>query len=149
MRFSFSFSEQENRPSYAFSAYWLSEIDPTPPEELIFTRTLLDTDGVYNNRTGKFLVPQSGVYIFFSTLCSKGTKYAWVNFHTEERFIGKMFTGDGDNGWATCSSGSAIAHLQAGTHVFMRVIRAYSGNVFDNHRTNGINSFAGHLIELV
>ena len=146
MRFSFSLSEQANRPSHAFSAYWLSEIDPTPPEDLIFTRTLLDTDSVYNNRTGKFTVQHSGVYIFFATLCAFGGQWVWVEFHNEETFIGKMYTGD--NSYTTCSSGSAIARLQAGKQVSIRVTRASSGTVFYNSEKEAINSFSGHLIDL-
>ena len=146
LRFSLSLSEQASRPSYAFSAYWLSEVDPTPPEDFIFTRTLLDTDGVYNNRTGKFTVPHSGVYIFFATLCTNSEDYAWVEIRTEETFIGRMRTGD--DSWYACSSGSATAHLQAGKQVFIRVTRASSGDVFYNSEKEGINSFSGHLIKL-
>ena len=145
MRFSFSFSEQASRPSYAFSAYWLSETDPTPPEDLIFTRTLLDTDNVYNNRTGKFTVPHSGVYIFFATLCTINGQSALAEIRTEEAFIGKMYAGDYN--WYTGSSGFGTAHLQAGKQVFMRMTSAASGNVFYNSESNGINSFSGHLIK--
>lgn len=132
--------------SYAFSAYWLTNTSPAKNEVIIFTRTIFDKGGVYNNSTGKFTAPVSGIYLFTATLCPYNTKDTWVHFVSNGNRIGAFMAGD--KVWNTCSSGSTIASLQKGANVWIRGIIIRSGTVFRNNDNQSFNGFAGSLLQM-
>ena len=69
--------------------------------------------------------------------------YIFVEFNAGGKAIGRFMVGDDYH--VASSSGSAIARLQKGTEVFLKVTIAWSGSTFrqDSH---GMCTFSGHLL---
>ena len=112
---------------------------------MVFTDTQLDEDGVYNNETGKFMAPVTGIYTFSSTICTWNGKHVRVDIVVDDKMIGRVSSRH--TGWSGCSSGTATAKIEKGSKVWMKVIYASSGGIFDNNKTYTINSFSGHLLQ--
>ena len=105
---------------------------------------MLNEEGVYSTTTGMFTAPCDGVYEFHATLAiNQNQKNLWVEFKAGDIAIGRF--GGYDYYSHVCVSGSAIARLQKGTQVYLRVTSVTSGVGFleDIHR---LNNFSGHLI---
>ena len=140
-----SFSEYLERPSFAFSAYWLRNHDAVVGDTLIFKNTVLNEHGVYNSETGEYTVKVNGTYIFLSTLCFHGGKYANLQFVADDRVIGVFRIGD--ESWDLCTSSSAVAYLQKDSKVKLLLKYIYKGSVFRDKENSLHCSFSGHLIK--
>lgn len=130
---------------YAFSAYWITDTSPSVGHNLIFSRTLLDTDGVYNNKTGEFTAPTSGIYMFASNLCIHNGQSVRVEFVSAVSIFGRFRVSD--DVYSECSSGTVIGHVENGSKVWVKVIEIEPGNVFHNDEKYTFNSFTGHLLQ--
>ena len=135
-------------PSYAFSAYDLSHApNPSSGAILIFAKTQINENNVYNTATGKFTAPVDGVYVFHTTLHMHiPKKYLWIEFNAGGHAVGGRFTVI-DYRHEDSSSGSAIAKLEKGEEVFIKVTSATGGITFkdDAHRRS---SFSGYLLSI-
>ena len=141
---SFYIAGKTAKPSYAFSAYWLSSNAlATKHTAVIFSKTLFDEKEAFDNTTGKYTVPVSGTYIFISQLCVNGANYAAVNFVADGSRIGAFASGD--DSYHTCSSGAALAKLQEGQKVWLQVTSTAS-SIRNTDNYGGFNYFAGILI---
>ena len=110
----------------------------------MFPQTLLNEDGVYSTTTGKFTAPCDGVYEFHSTLVSSQRKKGvWVEFKAGDLVIGRFDVYD--YYYYISNSGSAIARLEKGADVYLRVASLSSGFRFLED-TIRMNTFSGHLI---
>ena len=137
-------SASVQQTSYAFSAYDLSASRPSNGDILIFAKTHLNDNSVYNTATGRFTAPIDGVYVFHATLhMSSIKKYIKVEFNAGGKAVGKFAVGDEYH--FPNSSGSAIAQLQKGAEVYLKVISATSGSRF-REGTSGMCTFSGHLV---
>ena len=132
------------QPSYAFSASDLSASRPKSGTILVFSKTNLDDHGVYDNQTGKFTAPLSGIYTFSATINSMVNKAVRVEFVAGEESIGKFMALD--KVWDSSASGSATVRLEAGMDVSLKVISVLSGFLFRDDYYY-MNSFSGYLIE--
>ena len=141
---SFSISEFLEGPSYAFSAMWLSNMNPAV-ETLVFSRISLNEKDVYNSNTGEYTVPVNGTYLFTSTLCTVHNKWVNVKFMADSVVIGAFRAADQD--WSFCSSSSVIKYLTKDIKVKMNVQNKGSGEIFINSEDNYQGSFSGHLIK--
>lgn len=145
-RSSASFNSRRTHGTYAFSAYFLTDRTPTKNEAVVFTKTLFDRDGVYNNSTGKFTAPVDGVYLFTASLCTPPNKDVWLHFVADGTKIGALMTGD--KYWNTCSSGSAITFLSKRSNVWLSPVSVSSGISFNNNEQSYFNGFAGALLQM-
>ena len=138
-------SAKVQQPTYAFSAYDLSAASgPGTGTILVFAKTHLSENSVYNTATGKFTAPVDGVFVFHATLHVDGIrKYVHVDFNAGGKAIGHFMVGDDYND--DSSSGSAIAQLQKGTEVYLKVTKASSGITF-RENAHGMSTFSGHLL---
>ena len=137
-------SAMVQQPSYAFSAYDLSASRPSAGTTLVFAKTHLNENSVYNTATGKFIAPVDGVYVFHATLHVNGDKkYIYVEFNAGGKAIGRFKVGD--DYINASSSGSAIARLQKETEVYLKVTSAISGSSF-REDTFGMSTFSGHIL---
>ena len=140
------FSAKIQMSTYAFSAYEISDRTPSTGDTLVFTKTFVNENEAYSTRTGVYTAPCDGIYEFHATLTSDASypkKYLYVEFKAGETSIGKFMVYDTVRD--DSSSGSAIARLQKGTEVFLRVTTLHSRTrlLDDSYR---MNSFNGHLI---
>ena len=129
---------------YGFSAYESASRSASVGSTIVLGRTHLNEGGAYNNGTGQFKALVDGIYIFHATLCTyTGGNYIYATFMAGEEVLGRLAANDKD--WSTCQSGSALARLQKGIKVYLKVTAVSSGAVLlDN--SNRMNSFSGFLV---
>ena len=135
--------DTEPRPFYGFSAYESASSTASMGSTIVLRRTHLNEGGSYNTGTGLFTAPIDGMYIFHATLCiHSGGKHIFVTFMAGEEVLGRFAAVDT---YDSCHSGSALARLQKGSQVCLRVTHASSGSTLrdDGHR---MNSFSGFLV---
>ena len=140
------FSELENRPSYAFSALWVDNTNPSVNDVLKFTRILLNDDDVYDANTGGFKAPVDGTYTFTANVCVIVGKYLDMQFLADDAIIGSFRAGD--KYWTSCTSYSAMSQLLKGQIVKLIVVyRSGSGDIVFNRDNGFLSSFSGMLIQ--
>lgn len=134
----------DQRSFYGFSAYESTSSTVPKGSTIVLRHTRLNEGGCYNIGTGHFTAPVDGIYIFHATLCIKpDSKFIFVAFMAEEEVVGRFASNDKD--YNSCHSGSALARLQKGNRVFLRVTVVSSGpTLFDDYKH--MNSFAGFLV---
>ena len=110
----------------------------------MFAKTHINENSVYNTATGKFTAPVDGVFVFHATLhVNVRKKYIHVEFNAGGKAIGRYMVGD--NYYDASSSGSAIAQLQKGTEVYLKVTSGNSGITF-REDIYGMSTFSGNLL---
>ena len=140
-----SSKDNDQRSFYGFSAYESTSSTAPTGSTIILRHTLLNEGGCYNTGTGQFTAPVDGIYIFHATLCIKGSsKFIFVAFMADEEVLGRFASNDKD--FNSCHSGSALARLQRGSHMFLQVTSASSGSVLNDDDTRHTNSFSGFIV---
>ena len=140
------FSEIQNRPSYAFSALWVDNKNPSVNDVLVFTRVLLNDNDVYNANTGEFKAPVGGTYMFAANVCVDNNKFLKLQFLAGDTVIGSFITGERD--WSSCTSSTAVSQLQIEQTVKLAVVvRHGSGDIVVNSDTGYLSSFVGTLLK--
>ena len=146
MKRSILLSEIQNRPSYAFSALWIDNTNPSVNDVLRFTRILLNDNDVYDANTGGFMAPVDGTYTFTANVCVAGNKYLNLQFLADATVIGSFRAGDND--WYSCTSYTAMSQLLKGQIVKLIVKNRYgSGDIVCNADNGYLSSFSGMLIK--
>ena len=146
MTHSILFSDIQNRPSYAFSALWVANKNPSVNDVLKFTRILLNDNDVYDANTGGFIAPVDGTYTFTANVCVVSKKYLNLRFLADATVIGSFRTGD--NGIYSCTSSTTMSQLLKGQIVKLVVVGRYgSGNIVYNDDYGFLSSFSGMLIK--
>ena len=139
-----SFKGSAPRPFYGFSAYESASRSASVGSTIVLRRTRLNEGAAYITDTGQFMAPVDGIYIFHATLCTTtGGNYIYAAFLAGEEVIGRLAANDKD--WDTCQSGSAVARLQKGINVYLKVTYVISGTVLRDD-SNHLNSFSGFLV---
>ena len=140
----FSVSAQIQQPSFPFSAHDLSTAKPLHGDILVFTKTRFNQDGLYSAATGKYTAPADGTYVFHATLNSNANgKSIHVEIKADTVAIGKFVVYD--KSYDISSSGSAVARLDKGTEVYLRVTSVYEGYGFRDDAYY-MNTFSGYRI---
>ena len=140
------FSELENRPSYAFSALWIDNTNPSVKDGLRFTRILLNDNDVYDANTGGFIAPVDGTYTFTANVCVVSKIYLNLQFLADATVIGSFYIADND--FYSCTSSTAMSQLLKGQIVKLVVVgRSGSGDIVYNSDTGFLSSFSGMLIK--
>ena len=140
------FSDIQHRPSYAFSALWIENTNPSVNDVFRFTRILLNDNDVYDRNTGEFKTPVDGTYTFTANVCVYSYKIMDVQFLADATVIGSFCTGDKDV--YSCTSSTAMSQLLKGQIVKLVVVGRYgSGDIVFNRDTGFLSSFSGMLIK--
>ena len=140
------FSEIQNRPSYAFSALWIDNTNPSVNDVLRFTRILLNDNDVYDANTGEFKAPVDGTYTITANVCVHNSKALNLQFLADATVIGSFSPGDND--WTTCTSSTAMSQLLKGQIVKLTVQNRWgSGDIVHNDDNGFLSSFSGMLIK--
>ena len=140
------FSDIKNRPSYAFSAMWVDNIDAPLNHALRFTRVILNDHDVYDQNTGEFKTPVDGTYMFAANICVLYSKTLELQFLADDTVIGSFRAGDKD--WTSCTSSTAMSQLLKGQIVKLIVVNRHgSGNIVYNDDNGFLSSFSGMLIK--
>ena len=146
MKRSILFSEIQSRPSYAFSALWINNTNPSVNDVLRFTRILLNDNDVYDANTGEFKAPVDGTYTFTANVCVNYYKALYLQFLADATVIGSFRPGDKD--WPSCTSSTAMSQLQKGQIVKLIVQnRIGKLDIVVNSDNGYLSSFSGMLIK--
>lgn len=123
---------------------WVKDESPSPGDTLIFTRTSLNENNVYNSNTGEYTAPVNGTYMFSTTLCNTSGRWVKIKFVADESVIGVFFGGHLDDYY--CTSTSTVGYLKKGMKVRIVVQATGGGDVFHQYNNDRMCSFSGHLI---
>ncbi|XP_045169257.2 collagen alpha-1(X) chain-like [Mercenaria mercenaria] len=133
-------------PVVAFQSYFLKETSIENGQTLIFTKTVYDKGLGYNNRTGVYTTPVSGVYLFSVQLCIFVDKFVHVEIVHEDATIIKVRLVDEDQRYHSCSTVTGVAVLSKGERVWVKSIISSTGENIWRNPDIVWNSFSGVLI---
>ena len=85
---------------------------------LVYDKIITNTGDAYSTRSGKFIAPVSGNYIFSVTSCSESKHWDWLIIVHEGVEIGRVLSGQYSS-YNSCNSAMATAYLQSGSAVWV------------------------------
>ncbi|WAQ95331.1 hypothetical protein MAR_028021 [Mya arenaria] len=106
---------------------------------LIFFETVQDTDGTYNNRTGRFVAPVSGTYVLTAHLCSASGNTIKFALRNNGVVVARSSVYNEHN----CNSLEAFVKVDTGHEMYVTV--SNSGvNIYQDDTTRW-NTFSARL----
>jgi len=128
----------------AFNAHTVVDTSPAKDHVYVFSQTVFNHGDGYNNVTGVFTAPVSGIYMFTVHLCSLPNKYphiAFVKTGGSEIVKGAM----GTSGVHLCHVATAITVLTHDETVWVQCTYDTGTSIYvDSLR---MNTFAGSLLQ--
>ena len=128
---------------YAFSATTVTNRSPSRGEILRFSVILLNQEGVYDVRTGKFTAPRNGTYAFTSSLCVVDNKAMSLQIVVDGNVISNEYFMDKDNIGSVSSY--AVAVLNKGMKAWIQTELTQSYGLYWTG-ANCWNRFSGHIL---
>ncbi|XP_045169963.2 complement C1q tumor necrosis factor-related protein 3-like [Mercenaria mercenaria] len=139
------FRRQEERPAIGFTAFISSHLTSLGNQNtILFDKTKSNFGNGFDNVTGYFVAPESGVYVFFANIMSEvssGLSYIETEIVKNGDQLAEMYSGAKDA--FDSSSNMAVTSLKKGDHVWVRVHGSWSNN-FSIHCC--FSTFSGFLI---
>jgi len=131
----------------AFHANTVANTSPATGHVIVFSQTVFNHGDGYNNATGVFTAPVSGVYMFTVHICTLASKYfsfAFVKTRGGDMVKGVM--GDNDN--HLCHAVSAITTLTKGEGVWLKCTSNYGTSTHVIYKDSiRSNTFSGSLLQ--
>jgi len=128
----------------AFNAHTVVDTSPAKDQVYVFSQTVFNHGDGYNNATGVFTAPVSGVYVLTVHLCSLPNKYshiAFVKSGGSEIVKGLI----GDSSVHLCHVATAITTLTNAEAVWVQCTHDSGTSLYaDSYR---LNTFAGSLLQ--
>ncbi|XP_052815610.1 caprin-2-like [Mya arenaria] len=130
---------QATQKMVAFSAKKIQNQSPSSGDVLIFFETVQDTDGTYNNRTGRFVAPVSGTYVLTAHLCSASGNTIKFALRNNGVVVARSSVYNEHN----CNSLEAFVKVDTGHEMYVTV--SNSGvNIYQDDTTRW-NTFSARL----
>ncbi|WAQ95332.1 C1QL4-like protein [Mya arenaria] len=131
---------QDAKKRVSFSAKTVESKSSSYGEVIIFSETVQDTDCAYNNKSGKFVVPVPGTYVFTTHLCvySGNTIYFAIRHNVDVVARSSVFNS------ANCNTLETIRNVNTGHEVY--VTYEISGHKVYPDDSTRWNTFSGRLI---
>jgi len=128
----------------AFNAHTVVDTTPAKGQVYVFSQTFFNHGDGYNNGTGVFTAPVSGVYMFTVHLCSLPNKYVFFAIvKTGWNEIVKGVVGDQDAN--VCHVATAVTALTNDEKVWVQCTHDQGTTLYaDGHR---LNTLAGALLQ--
>lgn len=105
---------------------------------MIFTNTMYNYGGGYDNVSGTFTAPVDGTYLFTTNICSLDNNYICFAIVVENTLVSSSVGYSA--GGSPCFSLEAIVLLQTGNKVWIQTTYSSNGVLQDNLR---FNTFSG------
>ena len=125
-----------------FKARDLALTRPPDNKKLVFKNNLFNIGESYDNATGTFTAPVSGVYLFSVHLCTPSESYRYYAIMVDDNTV--TSSGIGDEDYYICYSNDAMVHMTAGMKAWVKHVSG-SGYYSDTKRWN---SFSGLLVHI-
>ncbi|XP_052791021.1 uncharacterized protein LOC128225024 [Mya arenaria] len=107
---------------------------------IIFSETVQDTDGAYNNKSGKFVAPVPGFYLFTTHLCSIAGNVIRFAIRRNEDVVARSSVYNAHN----CNTLEAHINVKTGHEVY--VTYEIGGHLILSDDNTRWNTFAGRLV---
>ncbi|XP_053374252.1 uncharacterized protein LOC128546877 [Mercenaria mercenaria] len=131
-----------------FQAHDIMKTAPRNGETLVFSTTTFDIGSGYNNKTGIYVTPVAGIYMFTLQLCMEQSRYFYFEIVSRVSPILKGCMYDDAGSTRGCQTATAVAVLGAKEHVWVKCVRSTSGA--DIKKESDVwNSLSGVLISTI
>ncbi|XP_053390641.1 uncharacterized protein LOC128553497 [Mercenaria mercenaria] len=131
-----------------FQAHDIKKTAHSSGETLVFSTTTFDIGSGYNNKTGEYVTPVAGIYMFTLQLCMSNKKYLYFEIVSGKSAILKGCMHDDGDGTYGCQTATTVAVLGAKEAVSIKSESTSSES--DIKKESGVwNSFSGVLISAI
>ena len=122
----------------------MKDISPSAGDTIVFQTIVQNEGGGYNAKTGIFIAPVSGTYLFTTQLCLYAGKLLSVSIIVNEVVITTAYFGNANYN-QICSTTDGLSNMMQGDKV--RVTVLYSGNrIYPDSSTIYWSYFSGVLL---
>ena len=125
----------------------MKDLEPRIDDTIIFTSTSFDKGSGYDNTTGIYTAPASGLFMFTCQLCVEANKFVNIVLAQGKTRVNNMYT-DGGKIAGACRKMVDVLMLAKGDEVRIAVYGKEDGRVFwESGRSTNI--FTGILISVL
>ncbi|XP_063419935.1 caprin-2-like [Mytilus trossulus] len=138
--------ESEKIPQViAFHAYISKHVFPGAGRRFVFDVTKTNQGKGYNNHTGVFTCPKTGMYVFVWVMRSLAGEHS-TELMINDSVYGSTFlrAKNGDDGSV---SGTVVAHVTKGDSVYVRNHSVLAGDGMIASNLHGQSTFSGWLLQ--
>nr|AZS54114.1 sialic acid binding lectin 8 [Ruditapes philippinarum] len=130
----------------AFSAGLTHNVNISHAENVVYDKVFTNIGGGYDNNTGIFNVPTSGIYVFQFHTLSRQDKSSWLELYHNAYYIASIY-GHTVNDFAS-GGNSVVLKLTKGDQVYVKAVdKSYGVDTNIYGRQNEIYStFSGYMI---
>ena len=108
------------------------DVKLTAGQKLQYDTVVVNVGNSFDEESGFFRAPVSGVYIFSVTSCSKGNDWGVLNIVKDREVIGQVRSGDNDGYW-DCNSEVTTSYVEISSAVWVEYESGKSGVVNSGH----------------
>ena len=132
-------------PSIFFSAHTVIGNTPVEDQVMVFKTNLYNRGEGYDNSTGVFTAPVTGVYQFTVQLCtSQYGQITTVIFMNDKEIVNNIIDG---SDFCVCSSVDTSVEMEKGLRASVVAKHVIGTNIINNRKVHS-NKFSGILINV-
>ncbi|XP_060556607.1 uncharacterized protein LOC132717202 [Ruditapes philippinarum] len=94
------------RPAVAFKSDTIIDFSVSSNKVIVFTNSPINTGAGYNNKTGIFVAPVTGLYLFTTQICSIPNTHLYIGIVVQGQVVAQG--GFGDKVWHKCYTLTAL-----------------------------------------
>ena len=123
---------KSKKQAVALKVRFSGDVKLTAGQKLQYDTVVVNLGNSFDEVSGFFRAPVSGVYIFSVTSCSKGSDWGVLNIVKDREVIGQVRSGDNDGYW-DCNSEVTTSYVEISSAVWVEYISGKSGVVNSGH----------------
>ena len=120
------------KQAVAFKVRLSGDVKLTVGQKLQYDTVVVNVGNSFDEASGFFRAPVSGVYIFSVTTCSKGSDWGVLNIVKDRKVIGQVRSGDVDR-YYDCNSEVTTSYVEVNSAVWVEMESGHSGIVNTIH----------------
>ena len=139
------FTETFRTPTIVFALKSASDSNIVNGKMLRFPTAMIDIGGGYDYKTGVFIAPYSGTYLFHTSVCAQKEKWVYVNLVANNQTL--VTTGVYDaEAHGSCASGTGIVALSKGEKAWVEGAWDGDDSLYVNPKYS-LPTFTGVLLQ--